>query len=243
MAIKERKQITGTTAQINGFAGHEGVLAFDKDTKHLHVLSGRAGQSTKIANVGDIPNVSGLATKKELNGYFPKSGAAYGESLRVDNDWALKRYNGKNRHLAIMSGDSISESAWLALFGNEYVADSRTGCFVLSSGSNALIGEPNGTLSWMNMNMECINSQGTNWIRYNSGVQICWSAYVQITGSNTKHTYPVSFSVAPSLAVSLRGDIDNHSMFTIANGETYMDLFTEKATSGSFTYIAIGRWK
>lgn len=55
MAIIERKQLTGSTAKINQYAGHEGQLVFDKTTKHLHVLSGTTGKSTKIANVSDIP--------------------------------------------------------------------------------------------------------------------------------------------------------------------------------------------
>lgn len=66
MAIKERKQITGTEAQIKGYAGHNGVLAYATDTKHLHVLSGTAGTTTKLANVSDIPapvDISGKANK------------------------------------------------------------------------------------------------------------------------------------------------------------------------------------
>lgn len=66
MTIIERKQLTGTTEQINAYAGHNGQLAFDKTTKHLHVLSGTAGTSTKLANVSDIPapvDISGKADK------------------------------------------------------------------------------------------------------------------------------------------------------------------------------------
>lgn len=63
MAIKERKQITGTEAQIKGYAGHNGVLAYATDTKHLHVLSGTAGTTTELANRADIPDISGKADK------------------------------------------------------------------------------------------------------------------------------------------------------------------------------------
>lgn len=66
MAIKERKQITGTEAQIKDYAGHKGVLAYATDTKHLHVLSGTAGTTTKLANISDIPapvDISGKADK------------------------------------------------------------------------------------------------------------------------------------------------------------------------------------
>lgn len=66
MTIKERKQITGTEAQIKGYAGHNGVLAYATDTKHLHVLSDTAGTTTKLANMSDIPapvDISGKADK------------------------------------------------------------------------------------------------------------------------------------------------------------------------------------
>lgn len=69
MAIIERKQLTGTTEQINAYAGHNGQLAFDKTTKHLHVLSGTVGTTTKLANVSDIPapvDISGKADKIEV---------------------------------------------------------------------------------------------------------------------------------------------------------------------------------
>lgn len=63
MGIKERKQITGTEAQIKGYVGHNGVLAYATDTKHLHVLSGTAGTTTELANRTDIPDISGKADK------------------------------------------------------------------------------------------------------------------------------------------------------------------------------------
>ena len=59
----ERKQVTGTEANVKKYAGHLGQLAFAHDTKHLHVLSGTAGQTTELANKTDIPNVSGKADK------------------------------------------------------------------------------------------------------------------------------------------------------------------------------------
>lgn len=84
MAIKERKQITGTEAQIKGYAGHNGVLAYAKDTKHLHVLSGTAGTTTELANRTDIPDITGKAdttyvdaelTKKQPKGDYATTSA------------------------------------------------------------------------------------------------------------------------------------------------------------------------
>lgn len=75
MAIKERKQITGTAAQINGFAGHNGVLVYATDTKHLHVLSGTAGTTTELANRTDIPDITGKADTTYVNAELAKKQA------------------------------------------------------------------------------------------------------------------------------------------------------------------------
>ena len=49
MAIKERKQITGTTAQINSYEGHEGQIVWDKEKKTLVGMSGTAGKNYPLA--------------------------------------------------------------------------------------------------------------------------------------------------------------------------------------------------
>lgn len=72
MAVIARKQLTGSTQKIKEYAGHEGQLVFDKQTKHLHVLSGTAGKTTELANKSDIPTVDGgnsdyIGTIKSLN--------------------------------------------------------------------------------------------------------------------------------------------------------------------------------
>lgn len=89
MAIKQRKQITGTTSQINSFAGHEGVLAFDKQTKHLHVLSGTAGTTTKLANMSDIPapvDISGKADKTYVDTQLATKEAKGTAYTKVESD-------------------------------------------------------------------------------------------------------------------------------------------------------------
>lgn len=49
MAVKERKQITGTTAQINAYEGHEGQIVWDKDKKTFVGMSGTAGKNYPLA--------------------------------------------------------------------------------------------------------------------------------------------------------------------------------------------------
>lgn len=63
MAIKQRKQLTGTTAQINAYAGVEGQLVWDKTKKKWVGMSGTAGTNYPMASESHthrIANVSGL---------------------------------------------------------------------------------------------------------------------------------------------------------------------------------------
>lgn len=87
MSIKERKQITGTEAQIGAYAGHNGVLAYATDTKHLHVLSGTAGTTTKLANISDIPNaIPKSGNRGALAGY---SSSATGTTVNATSGDSL----------------------------------------------------------------------------------------------------------------------------------------------------------
>lgn len=56
MAIKERKQITGTTEQINAYAGHEGQIVWDKEKKTFVGMSGTAGENYPLASQTYVAN-------------------------------------------------------------------------------------------------------------------------------------------------------------------------------------------
>lgn len=76
MAIKQRKQVTGTTEQINAYAGVEGQLVWNKTTKRWVGMSGTAGTNYpmaserhqhSIASVTDLQKtLDSKATKTEL---------------------------------------------------------------------------------------------------------------------------------------------------------------------------------
>lgn len=56
MTIKERKQITGTTAQIQAYAGHEGQIVWDKEKKTFVGMSGTAGTNYPLASKEYVDN-------------------------------------------------------------------------------------------------------------------------------------------------------------------------------------------
>ena len=68
MTLKQRKQITGTTEQINQYAGVEGQLVWDKSAKTLVGMSGTAGKNYPLAPkafvTNEVAKVNAEATKK-----------------------------------------------------------------------------------------------------------------------------------------------------------------------------------
>lgn len=80
---------------------------------------------------------------------------------------------------------------------------------------------------------EKVNSQGNNWIRYESGLQLCWSIWV---ASNAWWSFPVAFSGTPAVTLTARsgdwqwvGDLSNTGC--------------SNKGSGGACAIAVGRWK
>lgn len=106
MAIKERKQITGTEAQIKGYAGHNGVLAYATDTKHLHVLSGTAGTTTELANRTDIPDITGKADKTYVDTELAKKQAKgdYATNTALTSGLAGKANSSHTHTIANVTG-------------------------------------------------------------------------------------------------------------------------------------------
>lgn len=79
MAIKQRKQLTGTTEQINAYAGVEGQLVWDKTKKKWVGMSGTAGTNYPMASEShthSISNVTDLQTTLNslTGGKIPKTG-------------------------------------------------------------------------------------------------------------------------------------------------------------------------
>ena len=82
MAIKQRKQLTGTTAQINAYAGVEGQLVWDKTKKKWVGMSGTAGTNYPMASEShthSIANVTDL--QKYLDGKQAKGDYATTKAL------------------------------------------------------------------------------------------------------------------------------------------------------------------
>lgn len=82
MAIKQRKQLTGTTAQINAYAGVEGQLVWDKTKKTWVGMSGTAGTNYPMASESHTHSISNVTNlQSTLDGKQPKGDYATSKAL------------------------------------------------------------------------------------------------------------------------------------------------------------------
>lgn len=169
MAIKERKQVTGTTAQINAYAGHEGQLVWDKTKKKVVGMSGTAGTNYPMASERhqhSIANVTDL--QKYLDGKQAKGDYATTKAL---TDGLAGKANSSHTHTKAQITDfpTIPDTSTLipktgnrgALSGYEtWTKVGATTTLDVSSG-DALLMETGGAAATINVQAGAIGQVAT----------------------------------------------------------------------------------
>lgn len=197
-----------------------------------------------------------LAWKKD---YLPLSGGTMTGDINYGEKVArFSKYNNissicivgssTDSGIGILSKRSSFNDSFLILSSGDQSTNPR---FRLSAGngttSKELVGKPNGTLTWGGKNIERIESSGTNYIRYVSGLQICWG---RVTGAanttSTAITFPQAFKDSNSYYG--HGNIVTSSITINSNTGSYsttgMTVYhTSVNANVSIEYIAIGFWK
>ena len=144
MAVKERKQITGTTAQINAYEGHEGQIVWDKEKKTFVGMSGTAGKNyplapkeyvdIKVAKVDtevqktNAKLTEGLAGKEDKGACLPLTGGILTGALCMTKDthiWANLDETVKG--LEVSSGEAWKDGAGLFLRNNSATGEGESG--------------------------------------------------------------------------------------------------------------------
>ena len=183
MAIKERKQITGTTAQISAYEGHEGQIVWDKEKKTFVGMSGTAGKNYPLAQKSYVDS------KEDKGTCLPKSGGTLlggYVSLQSPDGSGTAQFLRNNSGEEYAGVDIPSESSnWdngavLSLRLNDSVKES--GSFHLRTGKNPnvyfLMGKGDGSLSW----------KGNEIVRTGVGNRLAFS----IGASGAHYTAPVT---------------------------------------------------
>lgn len=185
---------------------------------------------------GDLTgDVTGTAS-----GNLPLSGGTMTGTITASSD--AMQSDSNDSSLFIYGGNGSGNGAYIIVCGKDEA--NYPGGFLLrahdGTNSSYLIGRPNATLTWNAKEVERVNASGSSYIRYESGLQICWGSASSVTSSGKAVTYPAAFSANPALVVSSQ----------TANNTWWTDRTTTGATlkinstSGySVYYIAIGYWK
>lgn len=242
MAIKERKQITGTTAQINAYAGYEGQIVWDKEEKTFVGMSGTAGKNYPLAS-------KEYADSK----YLPLTGGISSGKMTFSRPDIISRENSSS-HIILSGGRAFLDGASLALFGKDIV-DARAGGFEIYNFKDAntisvLQGFPNGSLLWAGNKVLCTTGLGVRWVRYSDGLQLCWGGVPIPTHSfNAVVNLPVPYANSDYTVTAVYTDASHVSSVDAAVGTKTSNVFIAAAASPAYDWdcfcewVTIGFWK
>lgn len=177
---------------------------------------------------------------KNLDGTFlPLSGGTLTGSIKDTSGKPIQSASSDSQ-VTICGGTKNEDGAWIELFGNT-IDDPRKGTFTLSSGdsSKSLYGYPDGRLQWEAKEVERVTAKGSNYIRYDSGLQICWGSTTSV--KNSTHVFPVPFKNVPSCFASINSYLPEGRYLTIEASATQLKIY-KVAENGGY-WGAIGFWK
>lgn len=230
MALKERKQITGTTAQIDAYAGHEGQILWDKEKKTLVGMSGTAGKNYPLATqeyadnkVSDLEgkvDTANAATNEALNkkenagvclplvGGIMKGGILFNNVAGV---W--QNTSPEYDEMLVYMHDQVKnwQGGMLSCRGHRGSKEEERGSFALGarlkdgSGGSYLLGTTAGGLYWVGNEVLRITGAGTGWIRFNPNLQICFGQGRTASNGGLTVTFGAPFSDVVSVTSTILG--------------------------------------
>ena len=98
-------------------------------------------------------------------------------------------------------------------------------------------------INWTKGIFEAIEEQGDGYIRYTSGIQICWGTFSGISTSSKAIAFQKPFVAWKDVTVTLAGS--NNQLVTEIAGWGITEFFVRSTgvSNNPFMWQAIGRWK
>ena len=163
--------------------------------------------------------------------------------------------NVNNSSLQLMGGVGWFSGASLQLMGKDH--EPVPGGFRLDASSfidndhtkggfSRLQGTVDGSLTWNQKDIERVNAKGSNYIRFDSGVQIEWNSYVAHSKKETVN-FLMPFKYPPIMSICLDGNTANNGAINFIGyahpTATNFISFMNWGGAMVLMYIAIGKWK
>lgn len=260
MAVKERKQITGTTAQINVYEGHEGQIVWDKEKKTFVGMSGTAGKNYPLAPKEYVDNevakvntelTEGLAGKEDKGVCLPKTGGLLSGAINLDpnvGDGNIDigfNYDEKlGGGVGFRSINHTEEPGAFSLYAQD------------STQTKILNGSPDGTLTWDD-NPVIVQDHhiaiyiGDSWqhaFRFSNGLQIIYGVYggANAASKGATVTYDSPFAKPPSIQATVWGEdsVATNPTATAHIASPTVTNFRLWGTRSNWIYwCAFGKWK
>lgn len=247
MAIKERKQITGTTAQIDAYAGHEGQIVWDKEKKTLVGMSGTAGTNYPLAQKAYVDTQFLPLTGGNMTGEFIVNnlGSLVKQDVPGYEELVLQAYDRANQWTG----------GFLTLRGHGGSIEEERGSFLLGARNKdgrpagSLLGTSSGRLIWSGNEVIRVTGSGYGWVRYSDGLQICWgSSGIETNRINAVVNLPVPFINTGYSPVVNYTDANNTPSVSVTAGNKTTTAFAIAAANPNYNWgrlldwVAIGRW-
>ena len=236
--MKERKQITGTTAQINTYEGHEGQIVWDKDKKTFVGMSGTAGNNYPLASQAYVDTQFLPLTGGKLTGALSLK---HGGQLNQDQSVSGYGYTVlTSKHsddlnsctLFLANPDSIDKGTMILRYTDE------------SGGKHELAMNGRGdTIHWNTRAIDTIYGSGSNYIRYANGLQIVFDKINIPSGGTRVYNYPVPFVGWASVVVSQNQKTNINAVNWASSTQCEMESDWRENEKNASPFVIIGRWK
>lgn len=117
----------------------------------------------------------------------------------------------------------------------------------LSGGEDgpALACFPTGAIEWNRKPVELVNSSSTSYVRFESGIQICWGISSDTSATAITITTPVPFTNQSfaKVAVPMWGDVATQPTVAVTDVSTTSFKAWKTRAEALIPWIAVGRWK
>lgn len=183
----------------------------------------------------------------DTSNFIKKTGDIVNGQLTISDNYYIQKTDDAH-HIRINACTADDKGAGLLLFGKDDSFAGGNFDLVSCDGvtNRQLIGRPNGSLKWDGKEIERVNSIGSNYIRYESGLQIEWNKFTT-TSKKEYINFIMPFKESPVMIIDLDANVnDNEAINFICYAHPSLTNFlslTNMQAGMVLMYIAIGKWK